>query len=125
LFHQQAHRKVDVQRADLIVPEVMNDEVRDQDGPAGSGKSGKPTDMGACEVRLDGRLLELGPRVKRAFVQIPDQLTSRLVPDSTLVTGVRALAGRRAGSLTPQGARANAGVGYRPVPMRPRVVDFD
>ena len=32
----------------------MNDEVRDPDRPAGSGKSGKPTDMGACEVRLDG-----------------------------------------------------------------------
>ena len=64
-------------------------------------------------------LLELGPRVKRALVQIPVQLTSRLVHDDTLVTGVGALAGRRAGSLTSQGAGANVGVGYRPVPMRP------
>ena len=65
--HQQAHRKVKVgvQRADLIVPEVMNDEVRDPAGPAGSGKSGKPTDMDACEVRLDGAFLSSG-RVSNA-----------------------------------------------------------
>jgi hypothetical protein len=45
LLHEQAHGEIDAQRADLVVPQVIDDGVRDADLPAGGLEPGKLGDV--------------------------------------------------------------------------------
>jgi len=56
LFHQEAYWEVHTQSADLIVPQVVDDGVRDPDGPAGRLNARKLARMSADEIRFDRRL---------------------------------------------------------------------
>ena len=47
LFHQEAHREVDAQGADLIAAEIVDDRVRDPDRPARGLEPGELAGMGA------------------------------------------------------------------------------